>query len=652
MRTMGCVLGMGLAALCAAGAHAQGVTVNSSGFLVNGDTSSVAALNANPGFDGVITLWEAFEAVNNTPGPGLITVEIASGLTIPLLFPPPVVTRSNVSLASDGTGGFSGGGAGNIQFTGGTNIGVRGLRFEGLFSALRLDNVVGGLIRDCVFDSNFTSIVLAGCGNVAIGGFGMGDPNTVIRDSINGIAIEGGSNNAIRGNHIGTDAANAAGLGCAQGVSVASSAADTVIEQNTVVSNTIAGIVLGNGATGTQIAGNWIGIGPISGMPMGNGVGIRIELGAANSVVSGNNVVHNTTAGVVVDGATTAGHNLQGNAIHDNGTGVSGDAVRLQNGANNGVAAPVLSAAAPFAMGSAAPGAAVDLYVDQPGGQARQFMETVTADAGTGAFSGTNPLDVGSYEGWNLTAMATLGQNSSPLAASITIPATPPSVIGINRTTPQNPTNLPEVAFEVVFSEPVFGIETGAGIASDDFALTDSVGATIAAVAGLGDTYAVTVGTGAGDGTIRLDVLSGGGIEDAAGLPLAADYTDGPAYTMLRLKFLANLVAPAPVPEGGSVTLSVEVEAPGPVGYQWFQDTGAKAPLPVGTDAPTLVLSPISVFDAGDYYVEVTAGPEVLSSNVVTIAVVETEGLPVGGAAGLAMLAAALSAVALRRRRA
>jgi hypothetical protein len=65
-----------------------------------------------------------------------------------------------------------------------------------------------------------------------------------------------------------------------------------------------------------------------------------------------------------------------------------------------------------------------------------------------------------------------------------------------------NPTNASTVQFQVTFSEAV----TGVGL--PDFSLTVNglAGAQLASLSGSGNTYTVTVDTGNGDGTLRLDV--------------------------------------------------------------------------------------------------------------------------------------------------
>ena len=128
-----------------------------------------------------------------------------------------------------------------------------------------------------------------------------------------------------------------------------------------------------------------------------------------------------------------------------------------------------------------------------------------------------------------------------PLTAVVDV--TPPAVVSSVRAN-ANPSNSASVNFTVKFSKPVAGVDVG------DFTLTPSIGvlgATVSAVnasgaitalsiagndfpqtdvtatalTGLSDTYTVTVNTGAGNGTLRLNVINNGTITDAVLKPLS-----------------------------------------------------------------------------------------------------------------------------------
>jgi hypothetical protein len=107
------------------------------------------------------------------------------------------------------------------------------------------------------------------------------------------------------------------------------------------------------------------------------------------------------------------------------------------------------------------------------------------------------------------------------------ITKTPPSALSITPVS-ANPTNATSVDFTVAFSESVTGVDVG------DFALTTTgiTNAFVIGVSGSGDTYIVTVNTGSGDGTIRLDLIPNGTILDNLLTPLSDGYTSGQVSTI------------------------------------------------------------------------------------------------------------------------
>jgi glucose/arabinose dehydrogenase len=92
-----------------------------------------------------------------------------------------------------------------------------------------------------------------------------------------------------------------------------------------------------------------------------------------------------------------------------------------------------------------------------------------------------------------------------------------------------NPTGATNVNFMVTFSKPVTGVD------KSDFSLitTGVSNAAVSGVSGSGSVYTVTVNTGCGDGTIRLDVSVSATITDLAANPLGGlPYTGGETYTV------------------------------------------------------------------------------------------------------------------------
>jgi hypothetical protein len=108
-----------------------------------------------------------------------------------------------------------------------------------------------------------------------------------------------------------------------------------------------------------------------------------------------------------------------------------------------------------------------------------------------------------------------------------------PRVTSVNRAD-TDPTNAETVGFTVTFDRAVTGVD------ATDFSLTavGLTGASVTGVAGSDDTYTVTVATGSGDGTLRLDLLDDDSIQDTATNPLGSpgtnngDFTTGETYTI------------------------------------------------------------------------------------------------------------------------
>jgi hypothetical protein len=120
------------------------------------------------------------------------------------------------------------------------------------------------------------------------------------------------------------------------------------------------------------------------------------------------------------------------------------------------------------------------------------------------------------------------------MGEAYTLDKTAPIVTGSLRADP-DPTSADTVDFTVVFSEPVSGLDL------TDFSLStseDISGASLTSVSGDGYMYTVSVTTGSGNGTLRLDILDNDSILDAAGQPLGGvgtgngNFTSGQEYTV------------------------------------------------------------------------------------------------------------------------
>ncbi len=101
-----------------------------------------------------------------------------------------------------------------------------------------------------------------------------------------------------------------------------------------------------------------------------------------------------------------------------------------------------------------------------------------------------------------------------------------------------NPSSSTSVNFTVTFSKSVTGVNTAAPFSDFILSTTGVAGTSITSVIGSGSTYTVTVNTGSGNGTIRLDVVDDNSIADSASNRLGGaavgdgKFTTGQAYTI------------------------------------------------------------------------------------------------------------------------
>jgi CSLREA domain-containing protein len=104
---------------------------------------------------------------------------------------------------------------------------------------------------------------------------------------------------------------------------------------------------------------------------------------------------------------------------------------------------------------------------------------------------------------------------------------TAPTVNAITRIN-DDPTSASSVQYYVGFSHPVYGVDI------NDFEVTTSgiSNAEVVSVTGSGAVYTVTVGTGSGAGTLRLDIHNSASISNLSGIAISGlPYTSGEFYT-------------------------------------------------------------------------------------------------------------------------
>ena len=164
---------------------------------------------------------------------------------------------------------------------------------------------------------------------------------------------------------------------------------------------------------------------------------------------------------------------------------------------------------------------------------------TYTVNVNTGSGNGALRLDLVDDDSIVDTASNPLGgvgagNGNFNTGEFYTVEKSLPIIAGILLVDP-NFTASDSVHFTVIFSKEVSSVDAG------DFALaiTGGIsGASVGDVSGFGTTYTVTVNTGTGDGTLRLDVMDNDSIIDATANPLGGvgagngNFTAGGVYTI------------------------------------------------------------------------------------------------------------------------
>ena len=336
------------------------IRVTTTSDVVDGDTSSIAALHGNPGGDGRISLREAIIAVNNTPGssePVWILFNIPEPLvdgahTIQPTSPLPDVTRP---VIIDGTSepdyavlpvieidGSDAGPANGLVIRGGNST-VRGLvinRFSGLGAGrgIVLQNAGGNTIQGnhvgtdpgglVARNNTGEGVFISDSPNNLIGGSGPGEGN-LLSGNNGGIRVNSTGGNLIQGNRIGTEFTGTSAIGnMSNGIWLNSSTNNLIGGSGAGEGNVIGasgghGILVFGGGDNT-VRGNRVGTDVSGAGNLWNGQhGILLISSTSNNTIGGTNagdgntIAFNTLAGVSV--ASGTGNRILGNAIYENG---------------------------------------------------------------------------------------------------------------------------------------------------------------------------------------------------------------------------------------------------------------------------------------------------------------------------------------------
>jgi len=171
---------------------------------------------------------------------------------------------------------------------------------------------------------------------------------------------------------------------------------------------------------------------------------------------------------------------------------------------------------------------------------ARIMKYTNIAGAGTQLYTGLSTAAYARPWGLTVTSNGTVfaGDYGAPTTRLVKLAPPAVTVSSVNRVSAAS-TNASSVQFTVTFNASVTGVTTGS------FALTTTgvTGASISGVSGSGTTYTVTVNTGTGDGTIRLDVNGSGITPTVTNVP----FTTGQVYTIDRTEPNTTIVSNPPV---------------------------------------------------------------------------------------------------------
>ncbi len=442
--------------------------VRGTAFVVDSIFDDADAHDANPGdcvcgdTYGLCTLRAAVEEANACPGADTITffqtdmiIYIDSSLSSLALYEATTIDASSVWNSVDNAPG--------VTINGG------GASFAGLYLGANSCQIYGLYITN--FDSSGIYVVSA---SNWIGGPGPGQRNVLSGNDM-GINLSGSStqNNTVYNNYIGLTPAGDTKNPNGTGVLIANGAADNFIggtltgQANYISGNTYNGITIeGTGTDNNRVQGNVIGLATDMSTNLGNGAyGIRIQKGAANTVVGGgsdagnfigysayngvsalnagggtevsyniigsngsdgieinnssgclvgNNLIgSNALHGVRVIGALAAFNLIWPNSIFGNG----GKGIYLQDGGNMGIAPPTItSASTGGASGTTCASCQVALYSDASD-EGQVYHDIVWADA-----SGNWSYVGGPLTGPNVTATSIDGTgNTSEFSAPFQI---------------------------------------------------------------------------------------------------------------------------------------------------------------------------------------------------------------------------------------
>ncbi len=240
-----------------------------------------------------------------------------------------------------------------------------------------IGTTINGMTRATQFDNNGSNnIRIEGAANNTIGGTAGTTPggactgacNLISGNPYNGgvyITGSGATGNSVLGNFIGTNAVGTGIVSNDTGVTITAAASNNTVGGTTATARNLItnGMILTAGAATNTVQGNYIGTDTTGNIAIGTGtiitnflLAVGIDSAPNNTIgtaagttlggactggcnlISGNNASH----GVFITGAGSTGNRVDHNYIGVNAAGTTalrngGDAIALQNGANNNI---------------------------------------------------------------------------------------------------------------------------------------------------------------------------------------------------------------------------------------------------------------------------------------------------------------------------
>jgi hypothetical protein len=281
----------GFAIFFGIGSYAAALNVTTLNDTLDGDTTSITALQNTPGPDGFISLAEAILAANNTAGQDLIDISLSG-----------TINTFGMPTLSDDAGAIING-FGNVTLDGASKRdGEKGSKGSlGAFDLSSSNNTIKGFT---IINFPMPGVFISGDNNV-VHGCKIGTDGVVDQgNAVAGVLVEGGVNNVVGGTNAGEG--NVISGTDGDGIEVSFNASFTIIQGNIIGLNAAGTAAIPNNLSGIEIFGT------------DTKIGSEISLG--RNVISGN-----AENGIAVgsSGKAIGGTVIEGNYIGTNSAGTA-----------------------------------------------------------------------------------------------------------------------------------------------------------------------------------------------------------------------------------------------------------------------------------------------------------------------------------------